>query len=306
MAMAQPTRLDLPRLSTLLLTALENGEDAAVLVALTHPDPSNIGSRILVSGTAVHGSLMDVKADKEAVALARRALSGDPDLLAGTYPLSSEGGATMEVFLEIHHPPWEMVIVGAGHVAQPLSTLGALLGLRVTVLDDRPQFATRERFPEAQTLREVDFSDPFAGIPLHRWSHVVLVTRGHKYDYECLRKILVDGPLPGYLGMIGSRRRVRATFDALLAEGIPRDRLKAVHAPIGLDIGGETPGEIAVSIAAELVHHWRGGTGRPLSEIEHILERFHSHESRGDLTPGRADSPDLEPPSRRHDPGETR
>lgn len=267
--------ITLGRLSSLLLSSLAAGEDAAVLVALTHPDPSRVGSRMLVTPAGTHGTLAGPEADAEALALARRALGGDPGLLPGTYALSAEGAGGMEVFLEIHHPPWELIIVGAGHIAQPLCTVGSLLGLRVTVLDDRPRFATRERFPEAHALLEVDFSDPFAGVRLHRWSHVVLVTRGHKYDYECLKVLLEGTTLPGYVGMIGSRRRVRATFDALLREGVPRERLETVHAPIGLDIGGETPAEIAVSVAAELVHHWRGGTGRPLREMEHVLERFH-------------------------------
>jgi xanthine/CO dehydrogenase XdhC/CoxF family maturation factor len=98
--------------------------------------------------------------------------------------------------------------------------------------------------------------------------------------------------LPGYVGMIGSRRRVRATFDALLTEGIPREKLEAVHAPIGLDLGSETPGEIAVSVAAELVHHWRGGTGRPLSELEHILDRFHPSDRGGGAGPGQMEPGD--------------
>jgi xanthine dehydrogenase accessory factor len=148
-------------------------------------------------------------------------------------------------------------------------------------LDDRPQFATRERFPEADEVRSVDLGDPFADIPLHRWSHVVLVTRGHRYDYECLRKVLERSPLPGYIGMIGSRRRVRATFDALLEEGFQRELLARVHAPIGLDLGGDTPAEIAVSVAAEIVHHWNGGSGQPLSEKERILERFHPLDDQG-------------------------
>ncbi|MGW8265308.1 MAG: XdhC family protein [Longimicrobiales bacterium] len=273
--MHDPEPLTLARLPSLLLSALEAGETAAVVVALSHPDVSRVGSRLLVTESGIRGTLGDPGLDAGAMALARRALGGDPNLLAGTYRLQGEGSRDAEVFLELHQPPWDLVIVGAGHVAQPLCTLGALLGLRVKVLDDRPQFATRERFPEADVLAEVDFSDPFAGVPLHRWSHVVLVTRGHKYDYECLRHVLRGSTLPGYIGMIGSRRRVRATFDALLKEGIPRDRLKEVRAPIGLDLGGETPAEIAVSVAAELVHHWRGGTGRPLRELEHVLDRFH-------------------------------
>lgn len=230
--------LTLARLPSLLLPTLEAGENVAVVVALSHPDPSKVGSRILVTESETHGTLVDPALDAGAVALARRALGGDPNLPPGTYPLAASDGHEVEVFLELHHPPWELIIVGAGHVAQPLCTMGSLLGLTVKVLDDRPQFATRERFPEAAVLAEVDFSDPFADVPLHRWSHVVLVTRGHKYDYECLRRVLRGATLPGYIGMIGSRRRVRATFDALLREGIPRKRLKEVHAPIGLDIGG--------------------------------------------------------------------
>jgi len=97
-------------------------------------------------------------------------------------------------------------------------------------------------------------------------------------------------PLPGYIGMIGSRRRVRATFEALLEEGFSRDLLDQVRAPIGMDIGGQTPAEIAISVAAELVHMWRGGSGRPKSEVERILERFlddpELHSLGGDGNPG--------------------
>jgi xanthine dehydrogenase accessory factor len=101
-----------------------------------------------------------------------------------------------------------------------------------------------------------------------------LVTRGHRYDYECLKKVLEEDPLPSYVGMIGSRRRVKATFTHLLREGIPRAKLEQVKAPIGLDIGGETPAEIALSVAAEIVLHWRGGTGAPLKDAENVLDRF--------------------------------
>ena len=272
--MSETETLKLRDLSGSLLSTLKLGADTAILVALSSRNQVQAGNRILVTQGSAQGTLGDSRADQEALAMARRALAGDPALLPGTYSVHVSDGQTVDVFLETHHPAWELVIVGAGHVAQPLATLGSLLGLRVTVLDDRPEFATRERFPEADFLGKVDFADPFAGIQLHRWSHVVLVTRGHKYDYECLKHLLVADCLPGYIGMIGSRRRVRATFDALLREGVPRDRLEVVHAPIGLDIGSETPAEIALSVAAELVHHWRGGTGRPLMEMERILDRF--------------------------------
>ncbi len=273
MGMAESGILTVAGLVPLLLRTLEEGRNAVVLCALTHPVPERVGARILVVGEEIWGSFLDPTADAAARNLAREALAG-PGAVSASRTLPLREGGEMDVFLELHHPQPEMVIVGAGHVAQPLCTLGSLLGLRIRVLDDRPLFATAERFPEAEEVRKVDFSDAFAGLALHPWSHVVLVTRGHRYDFECLRQVLLRDTLPGYIGMIGSRRRVRATFQALLEEGVPREALRRIHAPIGLDIRGETPAEIAVAVAAEVVHHWRGGTARPLSETEAVLDRL--------------------------------
>ena len=179
-----------------------------------------------------------------------------------------------ELYLEVRRPVQELVVVGAGHIAQPMAHVGSLLGFKVTVLDDRPDFATRERFPDADRLVRADFSDPFADIPLHERSHILLVTRGHKYDYDCLIRALRAEPPPAYIGMIGSRRRVRATFVQLIDEGFSMDLIERIHAPVGLDIGAETPEEIAVAVAAELVMVQRGGTGLPLKGVERIAERF--------------------------------
>jgi xanthine dehydrogenase accessory factor len=253
---------------------MERGSPAAVFVVTAHPDPTQIGRRFLVADGKSHGSLGDSLADEEAERLAISGLAGNTQVVPGLQTIPLEAGGEVQVYLELHHPPVELVIVGAGHLAQPLCTLGALLGMEVTILDDRPEFATKERFPEAAAVRQVDFSRPFEDNPLHPWSHVLLVTRGHRYDYECLRMVLEETPLPAYIGMIGSRRRVRATFDALLGEGIPRELLRKVRAPIGLDLGAETPAEIAVAVAAELVQVWRGGTGRPLQEKESVLDRL--------------------------------
>ncbi|HEX5726487.1 MAG TPA: XdhC family protein, partial [Longimicrobiaceae bacterium] len=178
------------------------------------------------------------------------------------------------LYLEPHRPPPELVVVGAGHIARPLCRIGALLGYRVTVLDDRPEFATRERFPEAAEVRQADFSDPFRGVRIGPGTHLVLVTRGHKYDFEALRDVLRRPGAPAYVGMVGSRRRTRAALAQLAREGIAPERLRAVHAPVGLDIGAETPEEIAVAIAAELVRVRRGGTGEPLRDRERVAERW--------------------------------
>ena len=183
-------------------------------------------------------------------------------------------GAEIELYVETRRAVRELVVVGAGHVAQPMAHVGALLGYRVTVLDDRPDFATRERFPDAHRLLRVDFSDPFADVLIHDRTFLLLVTRGHKYDYECLVRALRSDPSPAYIGMIGSRRRVRATYVQLVEEGFTREAIGRIHAPVGLDVGAETPEEIAVAVAAELVMLDRGGSGRSLREIERVSERF--------------------------------
>jgi xanthine dehydrogenase accessory factor len=197
----------------------------------------------------------------------------DPRARDGLRTLETPEGE-VELYVEVRRAVQELVVVGAGHVAQPMAHLGALLGFRVTVLDDRPDFATRERFPDAHRLVRADFADPFADVPIHERSHLLLVTRGHKYDYECLVRALRADPPPAYIGMIGSRRRVRATYVQLLDEGIDRALLDRIHAPVGLDIGAETPEEIAVAVAAELVMRARGGTGTPLKDVERVAERF--------------------------------
>ncbi len=162
-----------------------------------------------------------------------------------------------EVFLEVLERPPLLVVVGAGHVAQPLCRIGKLLGFRVAVFDDRSEWATRERFSEADDVRSGNLTELLRSLPLERGTYVVLVTRGHKHDEEALRTCL---PYPlSYVGMIGSRRRVRAVFADLEREGWDPALLDKVYSPIGLDIGAETPEEIAVAILAEIIKVRRGG-----------------------------------------------
>ena len=125
--------------------------------------------------------------------------------------------------------------------------------------------------PGADRILVADFSDPLSGLDVGPRTSVVLVTRGHRHDYDCLRELARRGARPRYIGMIGSRRRVRAAFEQLAAEGVPAEWLARVHAPLGLDIGAETPAEIAVAVAAEIVLAARGGSARPLSERAQVL-----------------------------------
>jgi xanthine dehydrogenase accessory factor len=141
---------------------------------------------------------------------------------------------------------------GAGHVALPTAQLAASTGFRVIVLDDRPEYVNADRFPEAyQTIVVKDFNRAFTGLDIDGDSFIVIVTRGHQYDRVVLEESLKTSA--GYIGMISSKRKRAAIYEALMTEGITKERLDFVHSPIGLDIGGETPEEIAVSIVAELI-----------------------------------------------------
>ena len=264
--------LDAAASAALVLDATTSGASAAALLVVA--PPAHAGRRILVllhpdTGERVHGTLGSPLLDAAALDAARSALAGH-----GHGDGLVDLGHGVEAYAEVRRPVPDLVIVGAGHIALPMARIGAELGFRVWIIDDRPDFATRERFPTAHRVVRADFSDPFREVPIHRGSHLLLVTRGHKYDYDCLVKILRDPARPAYIGMIGSRRRVRATFLQLLDEGIPKERLSEIHAPVGLDIGAETPEEIAVAVAAELVKVRRGGTGASLRDLEHVAERF--------------------------------
>ena len=259
--------------------AAQTAREPVAVLAAVGGSSEMVGRRIVVrqsnNGTAAQvGSFGDEALDQASLLLAQSALADLSSRVDGLHDFTTADGADVVVYLEIHRPHPDLIIVGAGHIAQPLCRVGALIGFQVIVLDDRPDFATCERFPEAHRVIQADFADPFAQIDIHSASHIVLVTRGHKYDYECLRRLLKMDIEPPYIGMIGSRRRVRAAFAQLVKEGLPKHRLEKVRAPLGLDIGAETPAEIAVSVAAEIVLLWRGGAGLPLADKERVLERF--------------------------------
>jgi xanthine dehydrogenase accessory factor len=148
--------------------------------------------------------------------------------------------------------PMTAYFFGAGHVARPSLHLAALTGFRTEIVDDRSDFSNRERFPEADRIHVIDdFSNACTGLTVDATSFIVIFTRGHHHDRVVLAQALRTEA--AYIGMIGSKRKRDAIFTALAKEGFTRADLGRVHSPIGLDIGAETPEEIAVSIVAELI-----------------------------------------------------
>ena len=166
-------------------------------------------------------------------------------------------------FLDVLGSPSDLVIAGAGHIARPLCEISAICGFHVVIVDDRPEYADSIHFPKAARVICQDFQQAFQEYPWSRRSHVVLVTRGHKHDEDCLRQII--GADLAYIGMIGSHRRTRAVLSELKNEGIEPAWLDKIFAPIGLDIGAETPEEIAICIVAEMIKVRRAGKAASLS-----------------------------------------
>ena len=164
-------------------------------------------------------------------------------------------------YIRNFRPKERLILLGGGHIAQPLCRYGADLGFAVTVVDDRPSFANHARFPEAAEVICDAFPPAISNLQVHASDYVAVITRGHRYDADCLRNIL-SGAFPKYLGMIGSKRRVIGLFQLLRDEGFSNELLEKIHAPIGLSINALTTQEIAMSIAAELIQCRRQNTPR--------------------------------------------
>lgn len=171
---------------------------------------------------------------------------------AATRLLAREGAVgAPRVLLESVAPAATLVIFGGGHLSGEIVPLAKRVHFHVTVVDDRPIFANRDRFPEADEVLMSEFEDAFERIAIDDNTFVVIVTRGHLHDRLCLEKSLATDA--AYIGMIGSKAKIKKTYDALVEAGVERERLERVHSPIGLFIHARLPEEIAVSIVAELI-----------------------------------------------------
>jgi len=143
------------------------------------------------------------------------------------------------------------VIFGAGHISKSLAQVAGLAGFRVTVVDDREQFANRERFPDAAEVLAGEYEAIFPELAIHEHSYLIIVTRGHRDDMRVLRQAVHTRAR--YIAMIGSKRKVIGVIRELEKEGVKREAFEHIHAPMGLDIGAITPEEIAVAVVAEMI-----------------------------------------------------
>ena len=251
--------------SAVLVTLVRVSENASIEL--------RVGSKLLLGGSAeTIGTLGLPILDETAVQQARDFLASRDE--ARTIRVEEFAPAIVELrgvvlLFERIEPEPRLIIAGAGHVGASLARLAALVGYRVTLIDDRAEFVKRELFNSEREQRiELIAADDWTralgdAIDNGRGASVAIVTRGHKQDEDCLRAAIAARP--DYIGMIGSKRRTNIVLDELREEGADEGELRKVRAPIGLDVGAVSPEEVALAILAEIVAERRGGSGAPLS-----------------------------------------
>lgn len=244
---------------------LRQGKTIVTVIGQKKLDENLLGSKMVLSkeGTEKKGSLKLPWLEEQAVQLVREDQSGGTfSVVELASPVEPEQSATL--MIDPYMETAELIILGGGHIAVPLANIGCLMGYQVTVVDDRPNFVTPERFAGEYKNICCNFDDIEKKMSFGRGSSVVIATRGHMNDMDCLRRV-IKYPV-AYLGMIGSRRKVKAIKEQLLDDGISVEKIEKVRMPIGLDIGAQTPAEIAVCIAAEMIKERRGGSAGYLTE----------------------------------------
>ena len=239
----------------------EEGEEAALItiVSTSGSTPREEGTKMVVRADgSILGSIGGGGLEARVCELAAKVMrKGKPDRFQlNLTKEEGEGmgmicGGDLEVFIEPVLSLPILYLFGGGHMSLPVAKIGKLLNFRITVIDDREEFANPQRFPEADVIITEDFDKVFPKLNITKTGIIVVITREHKYDEVVLEQALSTPA--GYIGMLGSKTKNKAVFSNLLAKGIPQKQLDRVHAPIGLEINAKTPEEIAISILAEII-----------------------------------------------------
>ena len=231
---------------------------------------ANVGAKLLVEQSGeTTGSLGADDLNKVVAGYARTFLESREEaktFLVSEFAPNAQGLGDIRVLLERIQPEPRLVICGAGHVGASLAKLAGFVGWETTLIDDRSDFVTRERFPDPriELVAAVNWSTAVReAIGNGRGVAVAIVTRGHNEDEECLRAVITTNP--DYIGLIGSKRRTNIVLARLREAGTAENQLSRIRAPVGLDIAAVTPEEVALSILAEIIAERRGGKGGSLS-----------------------------------------
>lgn len=241
----------------------------------TGSGPRDTGSMMIVDaeGKLIEGTIGGGGVEEKAKKDAKRCIEKG-DSLAFHYELTLKDsehslgmacGGMMDVFIKVFKPESSLVIFGGGHIGLKLCTFAKSLDFHVTVVDHREEYASLERFADADKILTGSMDEILKLIPITTNTSVVIVTHGHVFDLEALRAMITTDA--GYIGMIGSRNKIHYCFNELIGEGVTQSQLDQIHAPIGLDIGGDTPAEIALAILAEIQAVKYGKSGPFLKDL---------------------------------------
>ncbi|HZE88743.1 MAG TPA: XdhC family protein [Verrucomicrobiae bacterium] len=225
------------------LDAIDRREEAVLATSLDAQPSGSTGKILVRADRRVVGSIGDARMSEASAALAAS--------LMGTDAIAVESVADRRVFLETILVTPTALFFGGGHVTRHTARVARTAGFRIVIVDDRPAFANRERHPDADETLVLPMESAFESLVVDPHTFVVSATRGHQHDEVVVRQALRSAA--GYVGMLGSARKVAILKTRLAAEGFDQATLDRLHAPIGLEIGADDPGEIAVSIVAELI-----------------------------------------------------
>lgn len=243
-----------------LVNLISKGEGAvlATVISSRGSAPRKAGAKMLIKndGTfigSIGGGGVEHQIRNKAIEVMK---SGEPQIvhfdLSGKESMAQMiCGGQMDIFLEPILPPETLYLCGAGHISQTTALIGKMLGFRVVVIDPRPEFNNIDRFPDADSLIVEDYAIAIPKLDIDENSYIIIYTPGHILDEQCL--YFATGTKAKYIGMIGSKKKVKEIKERLLQKGVSQQQLDRVYAPIGLEIGAETPEEIAISILAEII-----------------------------------------------------
>lgn len=249
------------------LDAYNGGPPVAIasVVETLDSEAAPIGAKMLVREDGTHEGQIGAADTSERVVAQARGLMA---LGKNAYVDLGDG---LRCYVEAYTTPPTMVLIGGGHVSKAIAPIARSVGFRLFVFDDRKEFANFDRFPEADEIAVGDYRDGYDVLPINANSFVVIATRGHQFDDAALSGALRTPA--SYIGLLGSRRKTILIFEEMLARGYSPDELRRVNAPVGLDLGGRTPEEIALSVVSEIVAFRLGGNGGSMKLSESLLEK---------------------------------
>ena len=259
-------------------SAVEKGIETAVVTVLEvkGSSPGKEGAMMAVFSDGsilgtVGGGALEYEFIKEALKAIKENKSFEKSFeLTEKGSLHMKCGGFVRAYIKVFAKREKLLIMGGGHLGAELYTLGKFLNKYVVIFDDREEFANRERFPEADEIILGKMKETVKNYSIDENSYIIIVTRGHENDKECLKAILDKKVFPKYIGMVGSRGKVLSTYKELLDEGYLKEELKKIYSPIGLDISSSEPKEIALGIMAEITAVKNQKTGEHMRDIRKI------------------------------------